>query len=141
MTLHRMMLIVILIAGFGLGLGLPVVRRHLDEQHAKDALQIGREVAKAEQEFFAQQGFYTADFSALLPMTPCETNIKDGNSVWMCKNYTFSLEDAQLLQIHSDKYPQWFTVSLETGSVTCQHEEGSIVGEKLCTAAHVPNYI
>jgi len=141
MSLHRLMLIVILFAGFGLGLGLPALHRHTDEQHAKDVLQIGRDLIKAEQAFFAQQGFYTADFSALLPMQDCETITKEGRSVWVCKKYEFSLENAQILQVRSEKYPQWFTLSLETGVATCQYDEGSVVGQKLCSVAHVPNYI
>ena len=141
MTLHRMMLIVILFAGFGLGLGLPALHRHNDEKNAQESLQIGRDLVTAEQAFFTQQGFYTADFSALLPMQDCATTIKEGRSVWVCKKYEFSLENAQVLQIRSEKYPQWFTLSLETGEATCQYEEGSLVGQKLSTAAHVPNYI
>ena len=141
MSLHRFMLIVILFAGFGLGLGLPWLHRHTDENHAREALQTARTLAQAEQTFFEKNGYYTADFVSLLPQTKCTETVIDGQSALACPGYTFQLKEAQQLWVQSIKYPQWFTVSLDKGSVTCQFEEGSFVGPKLCTAAHVPNYI
>ena len=141
MNLHRVMLIVILLAGFGLGLALPAVRRHMDNQHARQAVQTARSLARAEKEFFEKHGFYTADFGGLVPQLACKQSVQDGQSVFTCPGYTVQLEEAQQLRIMSTKYPQWFTVLLDTGAVTCEYDEGSPVGPKVCLAAGVPNYI
>ena len=141
MNLHRIMLIVILLAGFGLGLALPTVRRHLDNQHAQQAVQVARSLARAEKDFFEQHGYYTADFAGLVTQKGCLQTVQDGQSVFACPGYVVQLEGAQQLRIKSTKYPQWFTVLLDTGALTCEYEEGSLVGPKVCLAAGVPNYI
>lgn len=141
MNLHRFMLIVILVAGFGLGLGLPVIHRHVDDNHARQAAQTASTLAAAEKTFFEQNGFYTADFAALLPTTACTPTVLDGQSALSCPGYTFQLKEADQLQAQSEKYAQWFTISLDTGAISCGYEEGSWVGPKLCAAARVANYI
>ncbi len=141
MSLHRVMLIVILLAGFGLGLALPAVRRHIDERHARQAAQTARGLARAEQTFFEKNGYYTADFASFLPQTSCTETVLDGHSALACPGYTFQLKEAQQLQAQSTKYPQWFTVSLDTGAIACEYEEGSLVGQKLCASVRLSNYI
>lgn len=136
-NLHRVMLFVILFAGFGLGLGLPALHRHTDEQHARLALQTGRELVRAERTFYEKNGFYTADFASLLPFDKCEQTVQNDTSVLACPGYTIALEEAQLLRAKSTKYPQWFTLPLENGAATCEYEDGSLVGPQLCKAVHL----
>lgn len=141
MNLHRLMLIVILLAGFGLGLSLPAYRRHMDERHAQQAVEMAQALVQAEKQFFEQHGFYTADFGGLMPQLPCHQTVQNGQSTWICRGYTIVMEEAQQLRIASVKYPQWFTVLLDSGAMACEYEEGSAVGQKLCASARVPNYI
>ena len=136
-NLHRIMLFVILFAGFGLGLGLPALHRHNDREHARLALRTARELVRAEQTFYEKTGFYTADFASLLPAGPCEQTIQNDNSVLACPGYVISLEEAQVLRAQSTKYPQWFTLPLENGTATCEYEDGALVGPQLCAAAHL----
>ena len=134
-NLHRIMLFVILFAGFGLGLGLPALHRYNDRQHAHLALRTARELARAEQVFYEKHGYYTADFSSLVSSKKCVQSVQQEKSIFACPDYTLSLEEAQLLRAQSNKYPQWFTVSLENGLAKCEYEDGSLVGPQLCRAA------
>ena len=141
MNLHRLMLIIILFAGFGLGLGLPWFHRHTDENHARQIVETVRLLVTAEQAFFEKNGFYTAEFASLLPQTACHSTVLEGQSALSCPGYTVRLNGAQQLRVQSTKYPQWFEASLDIGNVTCGYEDGSLVGPKLCASARVPNYI
>ena len=134
-NLHRIMLFVILFAGFGLGLGLPALHRHNDERHAQQAFYTARRLVQAERAFYGKNGYYTADFSSLLPEgSTCEESVKDDQSVLLCPGYVIGLEEAQLLRAQSTKYPQWFLFPLESGVPSCEYDEGSLVGPRLCAA-------
>ena len=136
-NLHRIMLFVILFAGFGLGLGLPALHRHNDRQHARLALRTARELVRAERNFYEKNGFYTADFASLSAFDKCEQTVQNDNSILACPGYTISLEEAQTLRARSTKYPQWFTLPLENVAASCEYEEGSLVGPQLCEAVHL----
>ena len=136
-NLHRIMLFVILFAGFGLGLGLPALHRHIDERNTQKTLQILRSLAQAERVFYEKNYYYTADFASLLPATHCQQDVKEDQSVLFCPGYVIGLEEAQVLRAQNTKYPQWFVLPLENGQAVCEYEEGSPVGEKLCAFVHL----
>lgn len=132
--LHKIMLFVILAAGFGLALALPQFKKHLDVKYARQAARTGKELAAAEQAFYAKNGFYTADFSRLGIELPCPMTVENGLSALRCFHYEFALDDADTIRVGSVKYPKWFTVSLADGKIQCGYEEGSLPGERLCAA-------
>lgn len=135
--LHKIMLVVILALGFGLALVLPSVRRGADEQHARQALQTARALSQAEQTFFAQNGFYTADFDRMVPHSGCRASVRQERSFWACPGYDIALEEAHILHVQSTKYPQWFDLPLEGGGAVCGYEDGSPVGERLCAVVNL----
>ncbi len=137
-NLHRIMLFVILFAGFGLGLGLPALHRHMDRQHARQALHTARLLVRAERQFYEKNRYYTMDFISLLPSeTACVPTLKEEQSALACPGYIIGLEDARVLRVQSTKYPQWFLLPLENGKPSCEYEDGSLVGPRLCEAAHL----
>ena len=136
-NLHRAMLFVILFAGFGLGLGLPALHRYTDQKHTRQVLSVLRELGRAERVFYEKNRYYTADFAGLLNTDKCEQAIEKDQSVLACPGYVIGLEEAQVLRAQSTKYPQWLLLPLEGGQITCEYEEGSLVGEKLCAAVHL----
>jgi len=136
-NLHRIMLFVILFAGFGLGLGLPALHRHIDERHTYEALHVAQALARAERVFYEKNGFYTADFGSLFAAKNCEQVIENGISMLACPGYLISLKEAQVLHAQNTKYPQWFNLPLENGQTVCEYEEGSLVGERLCASVHL----
>ena len=138
-NLHRIMLFVILFAGFGLGLGLPALHRHMDREHTKKVFHVGQELVRAERAFYEKNHYYTADFASLLPSeNVCKQSVKDNQSVLLCPGYVLGLEDAQILHAQSTKYPQWFSFPLEgNGGPSCGYEDGSLVGPQLCAAVHL----
>ncbi len=131
-VLHKLMLLVILVAGFGLAVALPQLKKQADIRHARQALQTAHQLLAAEQAFYKQNGFYSADLASLVPDLPCQSIDGPNGTVLHCPHYEFTLETAQTLRAGSKKYPKWFTVSLEDGAMTCNHEEGSWVGERIC---------
>lgn len=136
--LHKIMLFVILGAGFALALVLPQLKKQADVKHARQAAKTAIELAAAEKDFYAKNGFYTADFSQLGLALPCSVTAREGRTVLHCAHYDFELADAMTLQASSTKYPKWFTVSLEDGKVTCGHEDGSLVGARICSKVDLP---
>ena len=136
-NLHRIMLFVILFAGFGLGLGIPAAHRHLDRQHTRQALHILQELAQAERIFYAHNRYYTADFASLIPTGKCQQAVQKDQSVLACPGYVIGLEEAQVLRAQNTKYPQWFILPLEGGPLSCEYEEGALVGPQLCAAVHL----
>lgn len=135
--LHKLMLVVILIAGFGLAFALPPLRRNADNRHAKEALATMQSLAQQEQLFYEQHGFYTADMRDLYTPKSCHPEVKEGHSVLACAGYDISLEEAHVLRASSTKYPQWFTRSVEASRTDCEFDTQSPVGERLCAAVHL----
>ncbi len=131
-VLHKLMLVLILLVGFGVALVWPTLQKKLDVHYARQAAQIGRQLAQAEQTFQQRNGFYTADFGQLGLDLPCPAAVKDGQTVLHCRHYDFMLEQADVIRVSSTKYPKWFTVSLADGSITCGHEDGSLAGARIC---------
>ena len=132
--LHKMMLLVILFAGFGLALTLPAWKRYTDVRHERQALKTGYALAEAEKLFFANHGVYTDDFWQLGVPSTCHSVLKEGHRIWHCPGYEIDMHDNQALWVSSTKYPQRFLFPLDQGPVSCEYEEGSLVGERLCQA-------
>ncbi len=126
------MLFIILLIGFGVAIALPQVKKHYDIENARKAVAVARQIAEAEKAYYAKNGFYTADFLQLGLNLPCQETVKDGQTVLYCFKYHFALQDADTLRVGSAKYPKWFIVSLADGHITCNHEEGSLAGERIC---------
>ena len=135
--LHKVMLFVILILGFGLALTLPAFKRHQDERHAREALHIAQQLVLSEQDFYASHGFYTADFTQFPVSKMCHESIKDEHSVLACAGYDIGLEEADTLLATNTKYPQWFRVALGNGKLSCEYENDDLVGRQLCRAVHL----
>lgn len=136
-VLHKLMLFLILVVGFGVALVWPQVQKQIDIHYARQAAQTGRQLAKAEQAFYAKNGFYTADFEQLQMTLPCPVAVKDNRSLLHCPHYDFVLEEASVLRVSNTKYPKWFEVSLEDGSIVCRHEEESLVGARICSKVNL----
>lgn len=137
MTLHRAMLIVILFAGFGLGLSLPALKRQADIRHMREAVHLAETLASAERDFYNKNGFYTTDFSQLGLKLPVQPVVKEDHLVLPFENYTIDLEEANQIHVRSDKYPQWVRIPLDQGRTVCEFDAASPVGEKLCRAIHL----
>ena len=130
--LHKLMLVIILVAGFGLALFLPWLKRHTDEKHAQQAVQVLQTLTAQERQFYLRSGFYIADFDQLQIPSFCQNAVKNGQSILQCPGYEVALEQAGILYARSEKYPQWFSATIEQNTVACEYEEGSWVGQYLC---------
>lgn len=129
--LHKVMLAVILLCGFGLALALPQYKKYQDVRHARHAVLTLKDLAAAEAAYFEKNGFYTADF-ALLPLRDSCSFDKGNGAAASCGGYDFSLPEANVLRAASRKYPQWFELSLSGGGAECKFDAGSAVGARLC---------
>lgn len=134
--LHKLMLVVILVAGFGLALTLPAWKRHQDRQQALDAVRHLQQLAQQEQLFYQQNGFYTADLTPLAEPLACPPATGPEQSGLLCGSYVLTLEGADMLRASSVKYPQWFVLNISNLQVDCQYEASSPVGELLCAAVN-----
>ena len=130
---HKIMLGIFLVVGFGVAFMWPQWQKKIDIRYAQQAAQTAKELAAAEQAFFAKNGFYTADFTQLDLDPGCPVSVKDGQSVLHCPHYDFTLAEANILRVSNTRYPKWFTVELESGEITCNHEDGSLAGAAICS--------
>ncbi len=135
--LHKLMLVVILIAGFGLALTLPAWKRHQDQRHAQQTFLLLQQLAEQEQNLYAKQGVYTADLTSLPAAASCQSVQEDGLHLLRCYTYNIYLEQAHLLRAQSIKYPQWFSLDIESNTPQCQFDASSLVGEHLCAVVHL----
>ena len=135
--LHKLMLLVILGLGFGLALTLPAFKRHQDHVHARQALQVVKQISQAERDFYARNGFYTTDFTQLVNVKHCHETVENGESILACAGYKVGLKGAHILRASNIKYPQWFEVDLDGGEPVCGYEEEAIVGQRLCAVSHL----
>ncbi|MBR3631648.1 MAG: hypothetical protein IKN49_01055 [Elusimicrobiaceae bacterium] len=135
--LHKLMLVVILVAGFGLALTLPAWKKHTDQRHAHQVIHILQQLAEQERTFYAQYGVYSADLASLTTDPACHPAVREGQSRMQCAEYEISLEQAHVLQAHSLKYPQWFELDIEDPHLKCEYETDSTVGALLCKAVHL----
>lgn len=126
------MLVIILVAGFGLALFLPWLKRHTDEQHAQQAVQVLKTLSAQERQFYQYNEVYAADFSQMDIPPFCQYTVKNGQSILQCPGYEVALEQADILYARSVKYPQWFSADIEQNKIACEYEEGSWVGQHLC---------
>lgn len=130
---HKIMLGIFLVVGFGVAFMWPQWQKKTDIRHAQQAAQTAKELAAAEQVFFEKNGFYTADFTQLGLELSCPSSVKDNQTVLHCPHYDFMMEEADTIRVSNTKYPKWFTVELESGEITCNHEDGSLAGAAICS--------
>lgn len=131
-SIHMIVLILVMIVGFGLALGWPQYKKHQTLAIAQDALDLGKALAFAEATYKTQHGEYTPDFAKLDFALPCPVE-RDGEKIEMvCQQYVYRLEEGNILRVAHKGLPKWFDLDLEKGSVDCSHEEGSIAGSHIC---------
>lgn len=130
---HKLMLGIFLVVGFGVAFMWPQWQKKTDIRYAQQAAQTAKALAAAEQTYFEQNGFYTADFTQLDVELPCPVSVKEGQTVLHCPHYDFTLEEADVLRVSNTKYPKWFTVALQSGEITCNHGDGSLAGAAICS--------
>ncbi len=131
-SIHTIVLILIVLIGFGLALGWPQYKKHQMIRAAKHALELGKALAFAEAVYKTQKGAYTPDFAQLNVPLPCPVE-RDGEKIEMvCQQYVYRLEEGNILRVAHKGLPKWFDLDLEKGSVDCSHEEGSIAGSHIC---------
>ncbi len=137
-SIHTIVLILVVIVGFGIALGLPQYKKHQTLRLAEQALNLGKAVAFAEETYRTQHGAYTPDFAKLDFALPCPVE-RDGNRIEMvCKHYVYRLEENGILRVQHKGLPKWFELNLAEGSVDCSHEDGSIAGSHICSRIELP---
>lgn len=131
-SIHTIVLILVVIVGFGLALGWPQYKKHQTLAKAQRALELGKALAFAEATYKTQHGAYTPDFARLDFELPCPVQREDGKIEMVCSDYVYRLEEGNILRVQHKGVPKWFDLDLEKGSVDCSHEEGSIAGSHIC---------
>lgn len=135
--LHKVMLVVILAAGFGLALVLPQLKKQADVRHARLAAQTAAQMAVLQQNFYEETGAYAPGFAQLKAQTSCRETHRDGTPLLVCENYEIEfLPSLAQMRARSLKYPQWFTAEAD-GRVSCGYAEGSLAGEAICSRVNL----
>ncbi len=131
-SIHTIVLVLVVLVGFGLALGWPQYKKHQTLSIAQNALDLGRALAFEEATYKAAHGTYTPDFAQLNLRLPCPVERSGDKIEMVCDHYVYRLEENGLLRVEHKGLPKWFELDLEKGSVDCSHEEGSIAGSHIC---------
>lgn len=132
-SIHTIVLILVVLVGFGAALGWPQYKKYQTIRTAQQALEQGKALAFAEASYKTRYGKYTADFAKLDVQLPCPVE-RDGEKIEMvCPDYVYRLEEGNILRVAHKGLPKWFDLDLEKGSVDCSHEDGSVAGSHICS--------
>lgn len=130
-SIHTIVLLLVMICGFGIALGWPQYKKHQTVAAAQRAVDLGKALAYSESVYKEHHGAYTPDFTRLGVDLPCPVTRSAEQVEMTCAHYTYTLEGSQL-RVQHNKLPKWFVVDVENGAVDCSHEEGSLAGSHIC---------
>ena len=131
-SIHTIVLVLVVLIGFGLALGWPQYKKHQMLRIAQQALDLGKAVAFAEATYKTKNGVYTPDFAQLELALPCPVERNGENIEMVCQHYVYRLEGGNILRVAHKDFPKWFELNIDEGSVDCSHEDGSIAGSHIC---------
>ena len=135
---HKLVVGVVMLIGFGIALGWPQYRKHQTIKQAQHALDFGREIAYQEAVYKAQTGHYQPDFSKLELSLNCPAVVKDGAEETFgryeinCPPYVFYLKDGHIVRVDHPDMPEWFELDIDSGTVSCSYEKDSWAGAHIC---------
>ena len=132
-SIHTIVLVLVVIVGFGIALGWPQYKKHQTLQTAQQALELGKALAFAESSYKMRYGKYTPDFAKLDMQLPCPVERSGDKIEMVCQQYVYRLEEGKILRVAHKGLPKWFDLNIEEGSVDCSHEDGSIAGSHICS--------
>ena len=141
--LHKAVVGIVMLIGFGIALGWPQYKKHQTIVQAQHALDFGREIAYEEAVYKSQTGRYEPDFSKLDLSRPCPAAVKDSvdgtesRYEITCPPYVFYLKDGHIVRIDHPDMPEWFELDIDNGTVSCSYEEGSWAGAHICDRMNV----
>ena len=130
--LHKLVVTLVIVAGFGIALGWPQYKKHQNLVRAQEALDLGREIAYKESVYFKRIGRYQPDFTKLDLSVSCQSREQDGRQELICPPYTYYLKENGIVRVDHENMPEWFELDVDMGSVDCAYEEGSWAGEHIC---------
>lgn len=133
---HKFLIFSITFIGIALMILLPQYRKHQTLVKARTAAERGKEIAFALDKYKNQYKHFAPDFSQIELSFDCERT--QNNTQFFCDDYTYRLEKGYLLHIKHTSLPQWFEIDVENGSVVCNSEKDSSVGEYICNYAYIP---
>jgi len=140
--LHKMVVGVVMLVGFGIALGWPQYKKHQTIVKAQQALDFGREIAYQQAVYKDQHGHYEPDFTKLQLSHVCPAAVRDGETAHFeikCDPYVFYLKDGHIVRIDHPDMPEWFELDIDGGTVSCSYEENSWAGEHICDRMDVSN--
>ena len=122
--LHKLVVGIVMIIGFGIALGWPQYKKHKTITQAQHAMDLGREIAYKESAYKMQTGRYEPDFSKLDLSRDCPAAVEDdaeGNARYeiTCPPYVFYLKDGHIVRVDHPDMPEWFELDIDGGTVSC----------------------
>lgn len=139
-SIHTIVLILVMLVGFGAAIGWPQYEKHRTIAAAQKALEVGKSLAFAEASYKERYKAYTPDLERLDAVLPCPVERTDEKIEMVCSDYTFSLAEGNLVRVAHKSYPKWFDINIDQGSIDCSHEEDSLVGQHICARVDLSDF-
>ena len=132
-SIYRVILAVFIGFAFCFALTWPQYAKYRNGKRLNQAAQLGRALAFAEGSYKQQHGSYTPYFQRLDVSFPSCLTVNNGQGPHLdCPDYTFQLEENNLIRISHKQLPVWLEVYIEEGNVLCRHPENDWAGQDLC---------
>lgn len=130
--LHKLVVAVVMLIGFGIALGWPQYKKHQTISQARHALDLGREMAYQESVYKTSHGQYQPDFTQLQLSVSCPVTTVQEKPAMKCGDYVFYLQNGHIVRVDHENMPEWFELDIDGGTVRCSYEENSWAGKHIC---------
>ena len=131
-SIYRVILAFIIGMAFCFALTWPQYAKHRNRKLLSEAAELGRALAFAESSYRQQHNSYTPKFQLLNITLPCPM-VSNGQGPHMdCPDYTYELEENNIIRVSHKNLPVWLEVDIQEGDVQCKYEENNWAGQDLC---------
>lgn len=131
-SVYRVVLAIFIGLAFLFALTWPQYTKHRNVNHARQAGEVARALAFAEETYKQQYGSYTPQFQLLEITAHCPLLQTADGPVLDCTEYTYQLQANQKIRATHKHLPVWLEVTLPGEELSCQHAPGDWAGADLC---------
>ena len=130
-SIYRVILACLIACAFVFALSWPQYTKHRNATHARQAAELARALAFAQESYRASHGAYTPDFRQLEVTLSCPMAQGKTGLVLDCHDYTYRLENG-IIWVEHKTLPVWLEVDIANGAVQCKYKAEDWAGQELC---------
>ena len=131
-SIYRVVLACFIAVAFVFALTWPQYAKYHNTAKARQAGELAKALAFAEETYKQQSGAYTPDFRLLEMSLDCPLIQTADGPVLDCEEYIYSLQDSRFIRAAHKKLPVWLHVTMPEGTLSCHYPAEDWAGSDLC---------